>query len=113
LIGALVWMADEITAPLPSGTVRPSEDTIPWVTLDRRPSGLPIANAICPTASLPESPNDAGAGASPARRMTARSSGGKLPTSDAFSCRPLASVTANALLAPTTWWLVTMSPRSS
>ena len=63
LIGALVWIARGITAPLPSGTVRPSEDTMPCVTLERSPSGLPIANATSPTASLPESANAAGFGA--------------------------------------------------
>ena len=54
-------LIQEITAPLwPSLIVRPSEDTMPCVTLERNPSGLPIAKANWPTCSVEESPNAAG-----------------------------------------------------
>ncbi len=39
LIAALVWMADERVAPLPSGTLRLTAETMPSVTLERSPSG--------------------------------------------------------------------------
>ena len=45
LIGALVWITAGSATPPPSGTVRLVELTMPWVTLERRPSGLPIARA--------------------------------------------------------------------
>src|SRR3954451_2962257 len=45
LIGALVWITAGSATPPPSGTVRLVELTTPWVTLERSPSGLPIARA--------------------------------------------------------------------
>ena len=35
----------------PSLTVRPTAETMPWVTLLERPSGEPIARTICPTST--------------------------------------------------------------
>ena len=52
LISALVWMAWARVTPLPSETLRLTEDTIPWVTLERSPSGLPIANEMAPARTL-------------------------------------------------------------
>ena len=40
LISALVWMTFDSVTPLPSLTLRLSEETMPWVTLDCSPSGL-------------------------------------------------------------------------
>ena len=67
--------------PFPSLTVRPSDDTMPSVTLERRPSGLPIASATSPTSIFEESANEAGGGVTPSAWTTARSSAGKEPTS--------------------------------
>lgn len=47
--------------PVPlSLTVRPTAETMPWVTLLDRPSGEPIASTMCPTSTFDESPNVAG-----------------------------------------------------
>ena len=45
LIAALVCTTDGSATPLPSLTVRAIALTIPSVTLERRPSGLPMASA--------------------------------------------------------------------
>jgi hypothetical protein len=82
LISALVWITDgKITLP-PSSTI-PWRNalTMPSVTLDRNPSGLPIAIARSPTRSLDESAKDAGSRSAPETLITARSSGGNEPTS--------------------------------
>src|SRR5690242_15309508 len=82
---------------------------MPSVTLERRPSGLPIAIAKSPTSSLLESANAAGASFAPETRTTARSSGAKRPTSDApYECAP--AVTVYGPPPATTWLFVTMSP---
>jgi hypothetical protein len=49
LIGALAWIAAGSAIPLPSGTVRLVALTMPCVTLERSPSGLPMAGAYSPT----------------------------------------------------------------
>ena len=53
LIGALVWIAPaSVAAAEPSAagsvTARSVAETIPWVTLPDRPSGLPIASTTSP-----------------------------------------------------------------
>ncbi len=51
LIAALVWMAAVISAWPPGSEapmVRPVAETMPWVTLSVRPSGLPMASTISP-----------------------------------------------------------------
>ena len=59
-------------------TVRPTAETMPFVTLPVKPSGLPMASTMSPIRSRVESPNVAGC--SPAGGLssliTARSSGG-------------------------------------
>jgi hypothetical protein len=60
LIAALVWMADERVAPLPSGTLRFTAETMPSVTLERSPSGLPRASVMSPTSTCEESAKVAG-----------------------------------------------------
>jgi hypothetical protein len=98
--------------PFPSLTVRPSDDTIPSVTLERRPSGFPIASAKSPTSSFAESANVAGRGVVPLTLTTARSLAGKLPTS-VPSYVPFASVILNVLKFPTTCAFVMMLPLPS
>ena len=83
LIAALVWIISGSATPFPSETPWRKALTMPSVTLERSPSGLPIAIAKSPTSSLLESANAAGVSFAPETRTTARSSGGKRPTSDA------------------------------
>ena len=112
LIAALVWIISGSATPFPSETPCRKALTIPSVTLERRPSGFPIAIAKSPTWRALESANAAGVRCRPDTRTTARSSGGKRPTSDApYECAP--AVTVNGPLAPTTWLFVTMSPFES
>src|SRR3954447_7686899 len=114
LIAALVWITDgNVTLPPSSGTASRKALTIPSVTLDCSPSGLPIAIARSPTFSIDESANFAGFSPAPETLMTARSSGGKAPTSFPWYCLPLEVVTVNDFAPVTTWLLVTMSPAAS
>src|SRR5215467_8735469 len=87
-----------------SDTVRPTAETIPLVTLLVRPNGLPIANTMSPTATLLESANLAGL--SPEASLTwitAKSSGGKVPTSVACSVFAVPDgVTWNVVADPAT-----------
>ncbi len=55
----LAMVAPVPPSVLPSLTVRPVADTMPWVTLDDSPSGEPIASTIWPTSTFEESPNPA------------------------------------------------------
>ena len=106
--------ADEATL-----MVRFSVETIPSVTVPVRPSGDPMAMAVSPTLSLPESPSVAGV--SPeglSTLMTARSLRGSVPTIFAVSTLPSLVRTSMVALAVlpsrvTTWVLVRMWPSSS
>ena len=60
LIAALVWIVFRSVTPFPSGSCRLSALTMPCVTLDASPSGLPIAIAMSPTSSFEESAKLAG-----------------------------------------------------
>src|SRR6478672_11813676 len=113
LIAALVWMADERVTPSPSGTLRPTAETMPSVTLERSPSGFPRASAMSPTSSCEESANVAGRGRAPAMRTTARSFAASRPTVVAGWLSPDARVTTTRRAFPTTCALVTTSPRAS
>src|SRR5215470_16109136 len=99
-------------SPPGSDTVRPTADTMPFVTLLVSPSGLPIASTMSPTATLLESANVAGLSPDASLTwMTARSSGGYAPTS--VPCSVLAvpeGVTWKVVAEPTTWAFVTMLP---
>lgn len=64
LMAAEVCTMSASVAPVPpperpSLTVRPTAETMPWVTLLERPSGEPIARTICPTSTSSVSPNSA------------------------------------------------------
>jgi len=108
LIAALVWITDGNVTLLSSATACRNALTIPSVTLDCRPSGLPIAIARSPTSSFDESANVAGLRCAPETLITARSSGGNEPTSVPRYCRPLGVVTMKDFAPLTTWWFVTM-----
>ena len=84
MIAALVWITSGSATPFPSETPWRKALTMPSVTLERSPSGLPIAIARSPTWSALESANVAGASCAPDTRTTAMSSGAKRPTSDAL-----------------------------
>ena len=61
--------------------VRLRVDTMPSVTVPVRPRGEPIATAVSPTFSLPESPRTAGTSPEPFWIFTtARSDSGSVPT---------------------------------
>ena len=60
LIAALVWIVPGSVTPPGSATFRPRALTMPCVTLDCSPSGLPIAMTIWPTSSFEESAKVAG-----------------------------------------------------
>src|ERR1035437_1179491 len=96
--------------PLGSLTCRLRALTIPSVTLDWSPSGLPIARTTSPTCSLEESPKTAGVRPEALILTTATSSGVYEPTSVPVYDLPLESVTLKVVEVPTTWALVTMSP---
>ena len=113
LMGALVWITLGSATPLSSLTVRPSALTIPSVTLDCSPSGLPMARATSPTCSLEESAKAAGCRPLASMCSTARSSAAKPPTSRAGYCFPSARVTWKLLAPSTTWALVTTLPVAS
>src|SRR3954469_2179004 len=113
LISALAWMAWDRVTPLPSDTLRLTDDTMPWVTLDRSPSGLPIASEMSPARTFDESPKLAGSGVAPVIWMTARSLLGSAPTSLAACRSPFLSVTTNLVAPLVTCALVTTSPSAS
>ena len=120
-MAALVWTTSGRVAPGPpasdgSVTVRPTAETMPFVTLPVRPSGLPMASTMSPTASLLESPKVAGcrSGGGALTVITARSSGAYTPFSVAGTGVGLpASRTWNVAAASTTCALVTMLPSVS
>src|SRR5581483_835370 len=118
---AVVWIASAIVvgcAPAEADalTVRPSADTMPWLTLPVRPSGLPMASTIWPAFTSSELPNVATFRllASLSTRMTARSPAGNVPMTLAFTdSPPVAGTTSTAGSLPTTWAWVMMSPEPS
>src|SRR6185436_9542251 len=113
LIAALVWMTEARVTPSPSGTLRPTAETMPSVTLERSPSGLPRASTMSPTATCDESAKVAGRGRAVAMRITARSLAASRPTTFAGWLWPEASVTTRRVACATTCALVTTSPRAS
>ena len=118
LIAASVWIASAIGKSLGAVIVRPSEETMPVVTVPSRPNGEPIAIVWSPGSSAVESPSSSGfrppLTAPGSTLSTARSDDGSLPT----SCAGIGLVSApmrtwNELASSTTWSLVTMWPWSS
>ena len=75
LMAALVWMASGSTFPVGSLTCRFRALTMPSVTLDCSPRGLPMAMTKSPTESWAESPNVAGVSPVVLTLITAMSSG--------------------------------------
>ena len=80
LIAALVWITDGSVTPPSSCIAWRNPLTIPSVTLDCKPRGLPMAIATSPTLSFDESAKVAALRFGAEILITARSSGGKAPT---------------------------------
>ncbi len=59
LSAASVWITSSIMRPVVARSVRPSADTTPAVTVDSKPSGLPMAIASWPRRSALEFPSGA------------------------------------------------------
>jgi hypothetical protein len=114
LSAASVWITSSMRRPLRERSERPSAETTPVVTVDSKPSGLPMAITSWPRFSRLESPSvAAGSVTASSTRNSARSVSGSSPTSRARKSWPSAVVTAMraaAPAAPATWLLVRMSP---
>ena len=59
LSAASVWITSSISRPVAARSERPSAETTPVVTVDSKPSGLPIAITNCPRLRLLELPSGA------------------------------------------------------
>src|SRR4051794_12009248 len=103
-------MAGESATPLPSGTDWRIDDTMPCVTLERSPSGLPIASTMSPTFGVAEPANLAGGGVAPDTWTTARSCAVSDPTRVAVWRSPPDRVTWSCREPRTTCAFVTTSP---
>ena len=104
--GASVWITLSTLCPDRVRSVRPRALTIPAVTVQVKPRGLPIATTICPTRSPADCPSVACGNPSAARRSTAVSVGGSSPTSVASTTRPSVSEARSRAAPATTWLLV-------
>ena len=79
--------------------------TTPVDTVERKPSGFPIAITNCPTRKASLSPSSANGRSRAASRTSARSVSGSSPTSSASSRSP-SSVTAVSFVRPLATWLL-------
>ncbi len=59
LSAASVWITSSMVRPLTERIERPSADTTPAVTVDSKPSGLPIATTSWPRRKVLELPSEA------------------------------------------------------
>ena len=111
LSAASVWIRSSTSRPVEARSERPSADTTPAVTVDSKPSGLPMAITSCPRRSRRESPRVAAGNVSGSlTRTSARSVSGSSPTTCAVRLRPSAVVTRTLVAPPTTWLLVRTNP---
>ena len=106
LSAASVWITSPIRRPFWARSERPTALTMPAVTVDSNPSGLPMAMAICPGLSFLELPSRAdGSRSVVSARSTAMSVSGSRPSTRAGKRR--ASVSASSIVeAPSTTWLL-------
>ena len=89
----------------------PSAETTPVVTVDSKPSGLPMAMTSWPRLSSLELPSGAaGSVTGASTRTSARSVSGSSPTTRAARLRPSTVVTLTRAAPSTTWLLVSTSP---
>jgi hypothetical protein len=111
LSAASVWITSSISRPVRARNERPSAEITPVVTVDSKPSGLPIATASWPRRKRLESPSvAAGRLRTAPARSSARSVSGSSPSSRASMLRPSGSVSRNSRAPSTTWLLVSTSP---
>ena len=111
LSAASVWIRSSISRPVLARSERPSAETTPAVTVDSKPSGLPIAMTSWPRLSRRESPSGAnGRVRLSLIRTSARSVSGSSPTIWAVRFWPSAVVARMRAAPPTTWLLVSTSP---
>ena len=103
LSAASVWITSSISRPVRARRERPSADTTPVVTVDSKPSGLPMAMTSCPRLSSLELPSAAaGSVTGASTRSSARSVSGSSPTTLAVRLLPSTVVTITWAEPPTT-----------
>ena len=84
LSAASVWITSPIRRPFCARSERPTALTMPAVTVDSKPSGLPMAMAICPARRFLELPSRAAGSVSlVSARSTAMSVSGSRPSTRA------------------------------
>ena len=111
LSAASVWITSSISRPVLERSDRPSADTTPAVTVDSKPSGLPIATTSWPRRSPLELPSRAaGRETSSMMRSKARSVCGSSPSTRALTVRVSASASRTVEAPWTTWLLVSTRP---
>ena len=111
LSAASVWITSSISRPVRARSERPSAETTPAVTVDSKPSGLPMAITSWPRRSRLESPSvAAGSVTGASTRTSARSVSGSSPTTRAVRLRPVGGHSSTRAAPPTTWLLVSTSP---
>ena len=111
LSAASVWITSSISRPVRARSERPSAETTPAVTVDSKPSGLPIATTSWPRRSRLESPSvAAGSVTGASTRTSARSVSGSSPTTRAVRLRPSVVISSTRAAPPTTWLLVSTRP---
>ena len=111
LSAASVWIRSSISRPVRARNERPSADTTPAVTVDSKPSGLPIAITSCPRLSFRESPSGANGSVTLSLiRTRARSVSGSSPTTWAVRLWPSAVAARMREAPPTTWLFVSTRP---
>jgi hypothetical protein len=111
LSAASVWITSSISRPPTERSERPSADTTPAVTVDSKPSGLPIAITSWPRRSRALSPSTAdGVPAGSGVLKSARSVSGSLPSTRASAWLPSGNDSRTRAALPTTCELVSTSP---
>ena len=114
LMAASVWMRLSRVIPW-AWMLRSVAEMMPSVTLGGPPrlSALPMATTSSPTRTSRDTPSSAGVRPlTSAIWISAMSSSGRLPTSEAASLRPSDNMTSIVVAEATTWALVSTSPSS-
>src|SRR5215831_8995616 len=111
LRAASVCNTSSISRPLEARSDRPSADTTPEVTVNSKPSGLPMATTNWPRRSCFESPSTADASRrAEVTRRSARSVSRSSPINRASRLWPSVSVRRASLWPWITWLLVSTRP---
>ena len=111
LRAASVWMTSPIRRPFCARSERPTALTMPAVTVDSKPNGLPMAMAIWPGLILLELPSLAAGRRSVVSALsTAMSVSGSRPRMRAGTRRESVNASSMAEAPSTTWLLVSTRP---